>query len=474
MKVFRSIRWRLQLWYGALFTAVLTGLAITAYEIESNARMDRIDEELEQKLQSVSGLARGPRPPPGSKAGKSSSAPPPPPERRAPVSRERLAEAFTPADEARGLYFAIWLKNSEPHFFASPAAPTEMPSVPEGPARMIRQRGLYREALIQSNPGDIALVGRSIEGDLADLHRFGWLVAGGAVSMLAIVVASGWWLVTRALRPIEEITRAASKIAMGDLAQRIDIRETGSELGALTDVLNSTFSRLEASFAQQARFTADAAHELRTPVTVVLTHVQNALSEGGLSDDQRHAFEACQRAAQRMRRMIESLLQLSRIDAGRETMERQVVDLAVVAEECVELIQPIAAGRNVTLHTELASAECRGDAGRLGQVITNLLGNAIHHSREGGEVRVTTRVEDGGALIVVADRGAGIAPAHLEHIFERFYRADKARTAAAGRTGLGLAISKAIIDAHNGTISVQSVVGEGATFTVRVPLVRGA
>jgi two-component system OmpR family sensor kinase len=466
MNVFRSIRWRLQLWYGALFAVVLAGLGVTAYEVEANARLDRIDAELEQKMFALSGSTRRPPPPPPGK----NTGGPPTPARRGVFERERIAQVFTPADEAAGFYFALWQKNDAPKYASSGNAPADIPKGGDKNNRQtVRQRGSYREALMESNPGDITLVGRSVEADLADLHRFGWLVAGGGASMFAIVMAIGWWLVTRALRPIEEISRAAAKIATGDLAQRIDTRETESELGALTGVLNSTFARLEASFAQQSRFTADAAHELRTPVTVVLTHVQNTLAEGGLTDDQRHAFEACQRAAQRMRRMIESLLQLSRFDAGQEAITMEAVDLAVVAEECVELIQPIAQSRQIAIHTELASIECRGDTGRLGQVITNLVGNAIHHNREGGEVRVTTRAEGHDALVIVADRGPGIAPEHVGHIFERFYRVDKARTAAAGRTGLGLAISKAIVDAHGGTISVESVVGQGSTFTVRVP-----
>ncbi len=464
MNIFRSIRWRLQLWYGALFAAVLTGLGVTAYEVESNARFDRIDDELERKVIAINGTSRR-RPSPGGK-GTASAEPVP---RREPFSREVIASVFTTQDEAGGFYFAVWQKNREPHFATSVNAPAEMPVPVQSQGQTVRQRGFYREAFMETNPGDITLVGRSIEADLAGLRALAWLIAGGGLAVFALVMAMGWWLVTRALRPIEQISRAAAKIATGDLAQRIDTRETESELGALTGVLNSTFARLEASFAQQARFTADAAHELRTPVTVVLTHVQNSLAEGGLSDDQRAAFEACQRAAQRMRRMIESLLQLSRFDAGQEAIHVETVDLSIVAAECVELIQPLAAGRQITLRTELVPVECRGDSGRLGQVITNLVGNAIYHNRDGGEVRVATRLEGDDAIVAVADNGPGIAPEHLAHIFERFYRVDKARTTAAGRTGLGLAISKAIIDAHSGTITVESVVGQGATFTVRLP-----
>jgi two-component system OmpR family sensor kinase len=464
MNVLRSIRWRLQLWYGALIAAVLTGLGVTAYQVESNARLDRVDDELTQMAAALNAEARKvlrPRAPAGAGA-------PPAPASRGGAGPAALAGFLTAADEARGVYFAVWQKNDQPKFLASPGAPATLPAPvrSEGP---VRRRGLYREAFVESNPGDISLVGRSIEPELGDLHRLAWLLTGGGVSMFAMVMATGWWLVTRALRPIEEISRTAAKIATGDLAQRINSRETESELGALAGVLNSTFARLEASFAQQARFTADAAHELRTPVTVVLTHVQNALAEGGLSEEQREAFEACQRAAQRMRRLIESLLQLARLDAGQDSLHVDTIDLSVVADECLALIRPLATGRRITLQKELAAAECRGDPGRLGQVITNLVGNAIHHGREGGEVSVVTTTEGNDAVLIVADDGPGIGAEHAAHIFERFYRVDKARTGTAGRTGLGLAISRAIIDAHGGTIEVRSVVGAGATFTVRVP-----
>ncbi len=463
MKPFRSIRWRLQMWYGALLAAVLVGLGVTAYEVEAKLRSERVDDELERLAFAVSAAGR----PTPRRIGAEEEGDPP----RRESGQPKLAEVLSPADVARGFYFAVWRKNQPPRFTASAGAPADMPQPPDRTPQGIRQRGPRREFFLSSNPGDIALVGRSIEGDTAAIGRFGWLLAGGGLAVFAVAMTIGWWLVTRALRPIQDISRAAGKIATGDLAQRIDTRDTESELGQMADVLNSTFARLEASFAQQARFTADAAHELRTPVTVILMHAQNALAAGGLTGEQREAVEACERAAQRMRRMIQSLLQLARLDAGQEAMERGQIDLAGVAGECAALIQPIAAARGVTIQTEFATAECRADEGRIGQVITNLLGNAIHHGREGGRVWVTTRREADWAVLTVADDGPGIAEEHRPHLFERFFRVDRARTGASGRTGLGLTIAKAIVDAQGGTITVSSVVGEGATFTVRLPTV---
>ncbi len=476
MKLFRSIRWRLQLWYGLLIGALLLAFAVTAYEVEKATRLDRVDDELARLVFNLNSANRGPPVPRGTKGGprppaaeKASPGDRPPPaddaarERR----RDRLL-TFSETEMARGFYFAVWLKNGEP-FTASPNAPIDLPKpVHEKTGTEFRQRGSYREAFVMPQPDDYFLVGRSFAGEQLEIDRMAWKLAGGGATIFLLALLIGWWLVTRALRPIHDISGAAQKIATGDLSQRINTRDAESELGQLAGVLNSTFSRLEASFAQQARFTADAAHELRTPVSVMLTHAQNGLASDELTPEQREAFEACQRAAQRMRRLIDALLELSRLDAGQETMTLAPLDLSAVAADCVALVQPLAAKRRITVQTELTAAECTGDATRVEQVITNLLANAIHHNTDGGEVCVRTGQENGTAFVVVADDGPGIAAEHLPHIFKRFFRADKARSAT-GRTGLGLAITHAIVEAHGGQISVASEVGQGAVFTVRLP-----
>jgi signal transduction histidine kinase len=171
-----------------------------------------------------------------------------------------------------------------------------------------------------------------------------------------------------------------------------------------------------------------------------------------------------------MRRLIESLLELARFDAGQEAMRRAPFDLARTAAECVEQVRPLASARGMTIQAELSSAECAGDSDRVAQVIINLLTNAIQHNPDKGEIRIATRREAGSVLLEVADNGPGIAPEHLPHVFERFYRADPARTVSHGRTGLGLAISRAIVNAHAGSIDVSSEPEKGTTFTVRLPV----
>lgn len=159
---------------------------------------------------------------------------------------------------------------------------------------------------------------------------------------------------------------------------------------------------------------------------------------------------------------------MARIDAGQEQFKHETFDLSQVANDCVQLLRPLATERGVELHCELPPTPCVGDAQRISQVATNLLSNAIHFNREKGSVRLSAWTENGTAVLMVSDTGQGIPAEDLPHIFERFYRVDKSRSRVQGRTGLGLAITKAIVDAHGGTIDVASQAGAGSTFTVRL------
>jgi signal transduction histidine kinase len=167
--------------------------------------------------------------------------------------------------------------------------------------------------------------------------------------------------------------------------------------------------------------------------------------------------------------LIESLLNLARLDAGQEAVKREPFDLGQVAAGCIELLQPLAAQKRLAVHIDLAPCTGVGDPDRMGQVITNLLSNAIYYNREGGQVRLSTREENGHAIVSIVDTGHGIAVEDLPHIFERFWRADKSRSRADGRTGLGLAIAKSIMEAQGGRLEVTSKVGEGSTFEAILP-----
>jgi two-component system, OmpR family, sensor kinase len=499
--LFNSIRWRLQAWHGLILVSVLAGFGLTAYHVARDNQLRRIDQELAQRL----GVVFRPGPPDGPRDHPPDRPPEPGPD------QPRMDRRFDPAQilqrmrrtieqssslegtQTNGFYYVLWQGDGtlvarspdapadlpRPEFVPSPAG-LEPPPLGQ-PGRMgefgprpgadeTRTRGKYREVFRVLPHSECVLVGRNIAADLASMHRFAlWLTAAGA-AVLLLGLAGGWWLATRAIQPIEDISATAIKIAGGDLAQRISTTDTENELGRLAAVLNSTFARLEGAFAHQARFTSDASHELRTPVAVILTQTQGALSRERSGAEYREALEACQRAAQRMRKLTDSLLELARLDAGEEAFKREPFDLARVAGECVEMLRPLAAAQEIQVAHEFESASCLGDAVRIGQVVTNLLTNAFQFNRRGGNVRVVTRQEPGVAVLTVSDTGEGIPAADLPHIFERFYRVDKSRSGNQGRSGLGLAIAKAIADAHGGSLEVASQPGTGSTFTLKLPL----
>jgi two-component system OmpR family sensor kinase len=494
MKRFRSIRWRLQFWSGMLLALVLGGFIMMSGRLERTSQYQRVDQELEEHISIIAGAIRTPgqsqpnRPPrdPDRQDKPPRDRPPQdkPPQDKPPQDRPVSENAPLPPLEKRlsardlslfdgppgkAFYYIVW-PHDDREIARSVAAPTDAPRPERGTqVRDSRMRGSLRERFHFLPTGECILVGRAIGSELAGVHRFTWLLAALGAVVLTLGLAGGWWISTRALRPIGDISRAAARISTGDLGQRIQTDDTSSELGDLARVLNDTFARLQAGFARQAQFTADASHELRTPVTVVLTQTQAALAHDRPAAEYRESLAACQRSAQRMRQLIESLLTLARLDSG-EAVSRKPCSMDQVAVEVVELLRPLAQENQVVLELESQPTLSDGNAEQLGQIITNLVTNAIVYNRPGGTVQVKVAAEPGAAVLIISDTGQGIAPEDLPHIFERFYRADKSRSGASGRTGLGLAIAKAIVEAHGGTINVNTEWGAGSTFTVRLPI----
>ena len=491
MKIFKSIKWRLQLWYGLILVVVLGGFGFTAYQLERGRVLRKVDDDLGMRLRVVAdalhlpqrGPGFGPRPfnpPPGRlpPADDLENEPPPPRDRfQLPV----WAEHYFGTNDGQNFYYVITSRDGKEiarvgdmpthfiigryqNFFLKVNRPPDIRQTKPIP---VWTEDDFREVFDHVPSGDLIIVGRSLAPELKELQVVALRLTAVGAAVLLIGLVGGWWFVGRAIRPIADIGSTAAKISAGDLSQRIDVAETESELGQLAAVLNSTFARLEAAFAQQQQFTADAAHELRTPVSVMLTQTQTALQRERSAPEYRETLEACQRATQRMRRLIESLLELARLDAGQEPMKRMRFDLSRTIQDCVDLVRPLADERGLKVHGELPPLECHGDAERLAQVVTNLLGNAIQYNEANGEVRISARLQDGTVVLTVSDTGRGIAAVDLPRVFERFYRADQSRSS--GQTGLGLAISKAIVEAHGGTIEVSSHMDVGTTFTVRLP-----
>lgn len=373
-------------------------------------------------------------------------------------------------------YFLIWTgdgsifrNSSGAPDVASPLAPPEFDGPPPAQPADFRQRDNFREAYIYGPFGTRVLVGQSIVNDQKQLVHLAWLLVTTGAVVLVVGLMGGWLVSMRMVRPIERITQTAKDISATNLSRRIDVAGTQSELGQLATVLNDMFTRLDSSFQQQVRFTADASHELRTPLAVIHTHSQLALARERTGDEYRQALNACLRASTRMKGLVDSLLLLAGVDAGRLNLERTEIDLQDVIEECIAMVGPLATEKNVSVQPDLQPVQIDGDALRISQVVINLLSNAIRYNRDAGIVRVALRASNNGAELTIADNGIGIPAEHQPHLFDRFYRVDVARSRDMGGSGLGLAICKSIIDAHGGTIRFTSQPQIGTTFTVWLP-----
>jgi heavy metal sensor kinase len=470
----KSIRTRLQLWYAAVLLAVVGGFAGLLYLRAREARLHDVDARLQSAVFYLDANLR--RFPPPELDGSIPEWPPPPPRggpgRPPRPSRGRLMADLDLPPEARSVSFAVWrangslLKTSVP---PDEPPPSEPPADSVSPQVRLSRRGGDREATMLGPGRTRIVVWAPIGAELAELDRFAWQLIAAGTAVLAVGLAGGWLVSARILRPVAAIAATASAISATNLSKRIDAGGVDRELADLARVLNDTFDRLEAAFERQARFTADASHELRTPLAILRTHAELALARPRTAEEYRETIESCHRAAVRMSALVEGLLTLARADAGKLELLRQPVDLRQLVEESVALFQPLAEERDVRLAAALKPAGVIGDGIRLAQVVTNLLSNALQYNRAGGEVHVALAAEAGEAVLTVTDTGCGIPEEDRPHLFERFYRVDKARSRASGGNGLGLAICKSIVEAHGGAIEFTTETGQGSTFTVRLP-----
>ena len=294
--------------------------------------------------------------------------------------------------------------------------------------------------------------------------------------ILLLSVAIAWVLAGNMLQPIERMVNDVEAISDGrSLHRRIPVEEEGDEIGRLGMTLNAMISRLEASFAGLRRFTADASHELKTPLTVLRADIERAMASPPAGMEQLVALEEALQETTRMAHLVESLLTLARADEGRFDLHREVVALDPLVRDVAETANILGEAHDLGVSvTRIEPVSVLGDAMRLRQLFLNLVENAVKYSPSGGAVELSLELVNGAAVFSVKDSGIGIAGADLPFIFERFWRVDRARTRGehAG-TGLGLAICQWIAQAHGGSIGVSSRMGRGSTFSVTIPAAPG-
>ncbi len=297
----------------------------------------------------------------------------------------------------------------------------------------------------------------------------------GIFSPIAVLLLSfgGWFLAKEALAPVDRIIRQVNDIDAANLKQRLPRPESRDEIGRLVDTFNSMLDRLEESFTKVRQFTGDASHELRTPLAILQGETEVCLRWAKDLEEYRQTLESNLEEINRMGRIIEDLLTLSKEEAGTAPLVLETFNLTDLLQDLYLQGKTLGQPRDIDVSLKMEVSEdpeMRGDKWRLHQMLLNIVANGVKYTPDGGRVEIVLRVDDGHAVVSVSDTGIGIDAEHLSRVFDRFYRTDEARNRSEGGTGLGLAIAQLIAKAHNGRITVSSTVGKGSTFTCYLPL----
>lgn len=314
-------------------------------------------------------------------------------------------------------------------------------------------------------------VGMSLKSIKETYLRFLLIMAGMLPLGLVLAASGGWLLADRALKPVDRMTATARRISAEHLSQRVDETGTGDELDNLAKTLNQMLTRLDAAFSQIRRFSADASHELQTPLTILKGELEVVLRSTRTPEEYRATLESALEEVDRIAHLVEGLLLLARAEAGVLRMDRQEVDLGQVLEEVYTRLKPLADSHKIELRLgTIEPLPIQGDRERLQRMTSNLLDNAIKYTGAEGRVTIGLEHDSRWASIIVSDTGSGIPIEEQKHIFQPFYRTAEARSLVEWGTGLGLSIAQSIAAAHGGTIQVESVPGRGSSFRVLIPM----
>lgn len=460
--MFDSVRTRLTLWYAAVLALSLIAFAFLVYYAAASIFYERQDESLRSTAQTVASAYV-------EEVEEEHSL--------AKAGQIVLAELVFP-----NRYVQVTDNDGRPIASTGNLSNTVVP-IPSAALSEAREQGFSH---VTVNGLRVAVVPLSSDRELGfatvaeplsvieeGLRRLRRHFFAGVPVILLLASAGGYFLARKSLRPIASMDRQTQRISAERLSSRLEVTNPRDELGRLAATVNDLLTRLENSFKEQQRFVADASHELRTPLAVLRGETEVALDKLRTAEEYQESLTLIKDEAERLSRIVEDLFILARqpIDTPTALLKRPL-SLNQTVRDCARAAQVLAIRKGVRLKTENNSAPMvfNGDDELLKRMILNLLDNAVKYTPEGGEISLGLARQNGNARLVVRDTGIGIPPADQLHVFDRFYRVDKARSRALGGAGLGLSIVRWIVDAHGGKIEVQSIPGKGSTFTVELPL----
>ncbi len=464
---FRSIRFSLTLWYAVTLAVILVLFSSFIYLVLQN----QLTKEIDRELLTVAEAVASPTLEPFRRAGPSVFD-----QVLEDFIGNRLTGKYVQVLDGGGRTTASSKSSEELRISLSKAASrrawagkvTYETKVSLGlyPVRTISYPIMENGRLMQ-----IVQVGSSMREAAETLDKVLVVFAVSIPLSLSLWSVGGWFLAGRALKPVDFITRSARKITAENLGLRLDVVNPQDEIGQLATTFNDTLERLEGAFRRVKQFTGDVSHELRTPLTILRGETEVGLRWAREPEEFRELFRSNLEEINRMSKIIEALLEISRAEEGGLKLELTPIDLGDLLGELVQQSRLIdqEKGLKITFTAE-ESVTIRGDWLRLRQVFMNLLGNAVAYTPAGGEVSVILNTSGAFARVMVIDSGVGIPADDLPHIFERFYRVDKARNRNDGGCGLGLSLAWTLTEAHGGKIEVVSELNKGSVFTVYLPL----
>lgn len=457
-----SIGLRLTLWYLAIFAVAQAIFGAGMWVILRTHMYDLVDDTLESQVEDLKHFLQA---------------------QPKEISLVKLkAEVTEEYDlERPGNFLQVYLGNGE--WMYRSAFLREHPLAPSEPNSLKRasfqnhQFGKKKLRFITQRieVGGIVLVAQNgtVINEVAEtLALFRAYLLMFAPLVLLVAAGGGYWLSQRALAPVDAIVQTAHAIRGTNLHSRLAKLNTGDELQRLSDTLNEMLDRIEKAFQRVSQFTADASHELRSPVALVRTEAELALRKSRGEAEYRESLRHILLEAERTTALIEELLSLARADSGRETLNMRPVDLGETLRGLVADWQQVATIRNLQFEKNIAASDAfvLGDETALRRVVNIILDNAFKYTPPPGTVELLLSQQENQAVVMVRDSGMGIAAEEQSKIFERFYRVDKARSRDLGGAGLGLAIAQWIVVQHRGSIEVESTPGQGSIFRVKLPL----